>query len=311
MFGEEDGAAPADADDTAASGADAPAADPKVEAEAREMGWRPKEQFKGKPEDWRPAEEFVKRGREMLPIVNAENKKLRDKLAKLEASTADTISRIERMSATALKAQRAQIEAQYDAQIDRAAEAGDVKGVKAARTAQRTALKDFDEAAEGEAKADKGKAAKSDKPGEAGGKLSAKDHAVLEEWHEENPWFRESAKLRGAADEAFDEIKAEMPGASLADILEAVRERVAEEFPAKFGKKAAAKVEGAGGRGGNGGSDDAGGELWAKVPKEARAQADRMIKTEGLFLGKGEAKDALTPAQLKAARERYAKEYLS
>jgi hypothetical protein len=301
MAGEEDGAATAAAEDTGA--AEAVALDPVLEREAREMGWRPKDQFKGKPEEWRPADEFVKRGREVLPIVTAENKKLREKLAALEKSTADTIARIEKMSATALKTQRAEIEAKYDAQIDKAAEAGDTKAVKAARTAQRTALKEFDEAADETADA------KAKPAGKDGPKLSARDQATLSDWMDENKWFSESRVLRAAADDAWDDVEKEMPGASMADKLEAIRERVAAEYPAKFGKKAAPKVEGAGDRGGGGG--EAGGELWARVPKEARAQADRMIKTEGMFLGKGENKDALTPAQLKAARERYASEYLS
>ena len=48
----------------------------EVEQEARSFGWTPQEEFKGKPENWVSAEEFVDRGRKLVPILNANNKRL-------------------------------------------------------------------------------------------------------------------------------------------------------------------------------------------------------------------------------------------
>ena len=49
----------------------------EVETRALAMGWQPKEQFKGDPSKWRPAEEYVQRGEELLPIVQASERRLR------------------------------------------------------------------------------------------------------------------------------------------------------------------------------------------------------------------------------------------
>lgn len=47
-----------------------------LEKEAREMGWVPKDQFRGPEDQWRDADEFVSRGREILPIIKANSRKL-------------------------------------------------------------------------------------------------------------------------------------------------------------------------------------------------------------------------------------------
>lgn len=54
------------------------------EAEARKLGWLPKDEFKGDDARWTDAETFVKRGEEMLPLVKAQNKKLREELDDLK-----------------------------------------------------------------------------------------------------------------------------------------------------------------------------------------------------------------------------------
>jgi len=46
-----------------------------LEAEAKSMGWVPEDQFKGNKDHWVDAEEFVERGRKVLPILIANNKR--------------------------------------------------------------------------------------------------------------------------------------------------------------------------------------------------------------------------------------------
>lgn len=61
------------------------------DAEAREEGWVPQEQYKGsKP--WIDAKTFVERGEQILPIVSAQNRKLKDELQGLRATTAQLVA---------------------------------------------------------------------------------------------------------------------------------------------------------------------------------------------------------------------------
>lgn len=52
----------------------------QLEIEAREMGWVPQDEWNGNPDEWRDAQEFVERGKNILPIVRAHNKQLRQDL---------------------------------------------------------------------------------------------------------------------------------------------------------------------------------------------------------------------------------------
>ena len=54
------------------------------EKEASAEGWAPREDWKGDPEKWVDAEEFVRRGEEILPIVNAKNRKLTEQVEALK-----------------------------------------------------------------------------------------------------------------------------------------------------------------------------------------------------------------------------------
>lgn len=310
---EENGAASAAPDDTAApatpvdGGQEAtPKPDPAIEAEAREMGWVPKDKFRGPEDQWRPAEEYLKRGKELLPIVNAENRKLRKQLDDLKAEMTETVANLGRMNKVALDRQRQQIEAQYEAYKERFVELGDTKNYRAADAQKRAALKDFDQAAEEAANTKEKEKSKDTPPGDS--KLSSRDQAAVDEWLEENPWFNSSRVLRAAADDAFDDVRREMPAAKMADVLAEVRNRVVADYPHKFGKPAngspAPKVEGGGSRSAGGGN--AAGRAWDKLPAEVRPIADSLIKDDGLFLEKGEK----AGTHLAAARERYAKQYL-
>lgn len=53
---------------------------PEVEAQARELGWKPKTEFRGDPKNWVPATEYVKRGENVLPYIQADRRKLFQKV---------------------------------------------------------------------------------------------------------------------------------------------------------------------------------------------------------------------------------------
>ncbi len=137
--------------------------------------------------------------------------------------------------------------------------------------------------------------------------MPARDVATLNEWKAENTWFTTDRRMTAAADDYYEAIQKEMPGAPMADKLAEMRVRVEAEFPTKFGRKPngngdAPRVEGGQRVQGGGGRSK-----FARIPAEAKSQGDKFIKQDGLFLAKGETKDNFN---LAAARERYAAAFL-
>src|SRR5215831_7084498 len=52
----------------------------QFEKEARAMGWQPEEEWDGPPGKWIDAKAFIERGEQILPILRANNKKMREEL---------------------------------------------------------------------------------------------------------------------------------------------------------------------------------------------------------------------------------------
>ena len=73
----------APADDEPAVVADG-GADAATEARAREMGWKPLSEYRGPPGKWQPAADFISRGENILPIVRDQNRRLAERVGKLE-----------------------------------------------------------------------------------------------------------------------------------------------------------------------------------------------------------------------------------
>lgn len=59
-------------------------ADAATEARAREMGWKPLAEYRGPPGKWQPAADFISRGENILPIVRDQNRRLAERVGKLE-----------------------------------------------------------------------------------------------------------------------------------------------------------------------------------------------------------------------------------
>jgi len=55
------------------------------EARAREMGWKPLSEYRGPPGRWQPAKDFIERGENILPIVRDQNRRLTERVGKLES----------------------------------------------------------------------------------------------------------------------------------------------------------------------------------------------------------------------------------
>ena len=279
---------------------------------AREMGWKPESEWRGDPPrgGFTSATEYVRRGEKILPIVNARARKAEERANKLEAEIEamrgehrDTIKRIERMSSVALEQQRLNIAAQYGERKEAAVEVGDKAAYRQADKDEREALKAIDERLKeepAEKKAD-------DKPKE----LPREIKAVIDEWIGDNSWFNSDEEMHALANTHHMKLIREKPGLTLRQNLDEVREYVKKRFPEKFGdaeddeddtpKRRGSPVEGGSRMGGS-----SGGGLYSKLPADARAQCDKFIKEDGLFLEKGET----AAKNLSAARERYAKQYM-
>lgn len=83
---------------------------PDYEALAREMGWRPESEYHGK-NPFVDAKTFYERGQVVLPIVQAENKALRDEIERIRSDAAQALQVAERSREREVADLKAQLEA--------------------------------------------------------------------------------------------------------------------------------------------------------------------------------------------------------
>jgi hypothetical protein len=264
---------------------------PEEMEKAKAIGWKPPKEWKGNPpkNGFVKAKEYLERAETVIPIMRAENKKLKDELAETRAD---------------LKSFRE--EDKYSAAIDAATEVGDKDQVRKLRQAEREDIKKLDDAIEiKEENTDKAKE-------KVNGALPKDVQEDIAEWLAENNWYSADEEMQILANFLDGKLTKDKPGMTTKERLAEVRKGVAKRFPEKFGKEGddeegedekparGSRVEG-GSRSPGGG----GGSRFSKLPADAKSQADKFIKEDGLFLEKGEdpVKD------LAKARERYAVDY--
>lgn len=286
---------------------------PEEMDEAKTLGWKSPKEWKGDPpkSGFKKAKDFLAHGREVLPIVQSQNKELKreladakKQLASIEKETAKKFENLERMSRTALKQQRERLTEQFEAVKEAAVDVGDKEAYRKADKQQKEALKEFDEEV-AEKKEDKKAESKGDLPKE------------VEDWVKANEWFEDDEEAKAVAITRHGKLLRDHPGWTLEKNLEEVRKYVAKRFPEYFEEENKAKgaeeddekpkrkwspVESGGSRMGG----DSQRSAWSKLPADAQKQADTFIKEDGLFLEKGETADK----DIGKARERYAKKYL-
>jgi hypothetical protein len=255
----EENAAP-EAEQEAPQTEEAPTAPQRdYEAEARHIGWVPEADFKGDKDRWKPAQKFVEDGERILPIVKANERRLREELAKERQSTAERLSRIEKVYQNTLEAQ----ERQYKADMARvireqrsAVQEGDVEKFETLERERATL------------KAPEKIELPASEPVDPG--------AVFKK---SNPWYGEDEDLTAYADGVSQAYLAKHPNASLDDNLRYTADKVKAAFPGKFSKPKAAATNGHAAV--DGGGDFPGAshsDPLAKLPAEARAQAARDMK---------------------------------
>lgn len=217
------------------------------DVEAREMGWRPKEEFRGDESRWVDAETFVKRGHEVLPLVKAENKRLKREIDEIKATMQE------------FKAHHATVKQRaYD------------DAVVALRKMQSDAVTrgDGDAFAQISAEMENLTAEVAKQPAPSG-----PDPTFLS-WKDQNPWYGTDPDMTRMADTLGQGLRSMNPNADGVEILKAVEVDIRNAFPHKFSqKRSTSSVDGAGRP-----EDRGGKKSYNALPQDAKAACDRFVK---------------------------------
>lgn len=248
--------------------------------EAREIGWADKDKWRGKPEDWVDAKTFLERGRQILPIVTAHNRKLKTDLENVGGELA-SVKEALRASTAAIEALQQshdedvqeQVEAarkQLKEELEAASRDGDHKAV-ADLTEQMTRLNTAATTAD-----DKDGKGGKDGKGENADTTETALHPEVKQWFLDHSDFakdgRRIALARAIADEKRTGGDKRIGTAFMDDVAEEV-ERVLGGAGAREGVDRVAS--------GNGGTsrqqlNNGGGKSYSDLPKEAKDACDKM-----------------------------------
>lgn len=247
------------------TGTQPPARD--YDAEAKEMGWVPKEEFRGPPERWKPAQQFVEDGENILPIVRAENKRLKGELEEVKKDYATRFERLDRAAQASLKLAKDQFDrelAALKATREAAVKAGDVTAFNAAEkqisdhVANAPKVEDF----EGPKTTD----------------APINDDKTLDDWKKANPWYETDDALTEAAIGISQMLLRKNPNITMAENLRQTEAAMRERFPLQLGGKSGANGHAPVDGGGDPKTPIRTDTLTAKLPSEALAMAKQAVK---------------------------------
>lgn len=214
-----------------------------VEDKARRLGWRPKEEFRGDENRWMDADTFVKRGEEVLPIIQANNKALEKEVANLKKTLKEFSAHHSQVEQRAYKAALRDLEARQAAAVE-ANDLGEVREItRELADLGREAAPNF---------------------------AQNRDAERIAEWKAENSWFEADEDLRVyATGLPFP------PDTPLEEQLRVIAEKTKRAFAHKFTnprRSQAAAVEG------SSTPRRTPGKTLADLPPEARAAAIKWDK---------------------------------
>lgn len=275
------------------AGAGAAKPDPQVETEARSYGWAPKDQWRGAEDQWLDAPAFIARGKQMVPVIQRENRGLKEtvaqqatRLAAQEQSIKEANEAIEALKTFNTQVSEDRVKAlrkEIAADIKAARDAGDVE-------AELELTGQLDEANEAlrVAKAAPKVVPKTTTPTAGAG--SQEPDPVTKQWMKENPWFETDEQRTDVAMAVANRLRARQPSLIGRDFLDKVLEGVEAALgPVKNpNREAPSKVEGgsngAGGGGAGNGSQKA--KVYSDLPQDAKDACERFAKT---LVGPGKA----------------------
>lgn len=249
-----------------------------IEAEASRAGWVPKEKFHGKDTDWVDAQTYVERGRQILPILRANNRKLEGEnqalttrltAAELAISESkETIEALKELTDTVAAKAAKDAREELKRQIAKAREDGNVD-TELELTSQLTAH------VAGEKEAAKAKEPEPKKQ-EPAPIFDAMKNPVFRAFADSNPWFQDNRRMRAVAVDIAAEMAAagQFEGVSPADRLAMVGEATLKEF----GQTPLRSTRVGGGSNGAGGDRGGGEQTYETLPAEAKAQCTKDAK---------------------------------
>lgn len=253
---------------------------PEIEARAREMGWQPKDQFKGPEERWVDAETFIQRGEEIMPILQANNRKLSNELQGLRQLSAQQAEALRQAneSIEELKTFNAEIAASR-AKTRRTELMAEIRK---AREDENVELEDelTQELATLRAPPPVRKATGTAPAGTAAGDPAALN-PEWKEWVEENTWFGRDQMRTDLATVIGRRLRSDPQYAGVTG--KAFLQEVAKQVEATLGsggvqRNGQAKVEG-GARGSSaGGGGSPAGKSYADLPADAKEACERQGK---------------------------------
>jgi hypothetical protein len=251
-----------------------------LEAEAREMGWAPKEEFKGDPERWVDAEAYVERGKTVLPILNASNKKLREELAEVNRKLAEQAEQNKQLAENTRALQESAAD-MARLQYKRALDSLKAQKKDALAEGDHEAVVEIDEAvAELKAKGEpKAPAAPAPKPTTAAAPVDI-NAQYFKDFKAANPWLDSDVpKTQWAVGATMSLAQQGLRG-------EALLAKIQEQYEEIWGKKPARgdKMEGSRGGAGTPSGRAGNGNSWADLPADAK---EACLKRASMLVGEG------------------------
>lgn len=233
--------------------------------EARSMGWVPEEEFKGDKSKWVAADEFVDKGRHVIPIILANNKRLQKDLLTRDQKIGTIQSQLESATRAIDK-----LELHYTEANKRAVETAKVQ----LREELKQAREDGDVDAEF-AIQDKLDELRSAKPDVVEEKVdpTPKTPVDLQGWYDENPWFgsqnvkdkQKTKEVLRIAEDLRDEGNTTQGRAFFEEVMQAYDDRNGQQQEEAPQRRNTSKVESGGAR------SSGGGKTFGSLPAEARA----------------------------------------
>lgn len=241
----------------------------EIVQEARNLGWTPKEEFNGREEDWLDADAFVERGRQIVPLLRANNKRLQrelltsqQKIGNLEKLVKDTQASVEALEKHYTAANKRAVEnakRQLVEQIKEARENGDTDA-EFKLLDQLDAVKESQRAAEKteEKKVEAGQPSNTDEPN----KLDPE----FVKFQEENTWFGQDKKRTKSIMRIAEDLREEGEEAIGYEFMQKCLTELKKQEGTTTQTRTPSKVEG----GSRSGSRASGGKSFADLPQDAK-----------------------------------------
>lgn len=253
-----------------------------LEAEARQMGWVPETEFKGRKDKWIPAADYVERGKHVIPIMQATNKRLSQRvlttdqeLGKLRSQVDGQNELIDKLTRRLAQQTKRDLEVEKRTVVERIAEARrendtDTEFQLTERLEDiRKEQAEIDEELAAPAKPKSPPT--DDKNGNKG------YSPEMNEWLKSNPWYGQDKEKTKAYNRLAEDLRDEGETAKGADFFAILDEEYAKRYgddgtPApKSKQKPQGKVESGNSRGGGpAGNSGQSAKGWNSLPKEAK-----------------------------------------